>query len=86
MCRGLQQGFRDEQFGAPPSLPPSASASEVVQRLQELLDIMVARGFALKVWPSFMISCACEAHQRLHELLDIMVARGFALKVCGPLE
>jgi len=49
LCRGLQQGFRDEVFGAPPSLPPNASAGQVVEKLQKLLDIMVSRGYALKV-------------------------------------
>jgi len=48
ILRGLQEGFRDETFNAPPSLPPSASASQVVENLQKLLDIFVSRGFALK--------------------------------------
>lgn len=45
---GLRYGFRGEQFGAPEPLSPSSSVQEVTQAVQQLLDILVSRGYALK--------------------------------------
>ncbi|KAJ9531575.1 hypothetical protein QJQ45_014960 [Haematococcus lacustris] len=50
LYRGLRDGFRGEVFGAPPALPASASLDEVGSKVQQLLDIMVARGYALKAF------------------------------------
>ncbi|EFN55426.1 hypothetical protein CHLNCDRAFT_134590 [Chlorella variabilis] len=46
--RGLVEGFRGEQFGGPPPCAPGASSQELLAGVQRLLDIFVAKGFALK--------------------------------------
>ncbi|KAK9839251.1 hypothetical protein WJX81_004341 [Elliptochloris bilobata] len=44
---GLLQGFRGEQFGAPPPLPASAPVAELAAGVQSLLRIFASRGYAL---------------------------------------
>jgi hypothetical protein len=47
MYQGLLNGFQGEQFGGPP--PPSAAASiqQLAAGVQQLLDCMVAKGYAI---------------------------------------
>ncbi|GLC41889.1 hypothetical protein PLESTB_001043800 [Pleodorina starrii] len=45
---GLRNGFRDFQFGGPPPLPAGASLAALTTAVQNLLDVMVNNGYALK--------------------------------------
>jgi len=45
---GLRYGFRGQQFGAPGPAPPGSGLAAVCAGVQELLDVMVGQGYALK--------------------------------------
>ena len=57
--------MQGESFNAPEPCPAGASLPELVNCVQQLLDVFVANGFAIKVLPSSQaaltrdISCAC---------------------------
>jgi hypothetical protein len=46
--QGLRYGFRGKQFGGVPPAPTEAGIQQLAADVQQLLDIMVANGFALK--------------------------------------
>lgn len=46
--RGLRDGFRGEVFGGPPAAPAGASIERLAADVQQLLSIMVDKGYALK--------------------------------------
>jgi hypothetical protein len=45
---GLLNGFRGEEFGGPPPAPAGASIQQLAAGVQQLLSIMVDKGYALK--------------------------------------
>jgi hypothetical protein len=45
---GLLNGFRGEVFGGPPSAPAGASIQQLAAGVQQLLSIMVDKGYALR--------------------------------------
>ncbi|KAF6266753.1 hypothetical protein COO60DRAFT_12124 [Scenedesmus sp. NREL 46B-D3] len=48
MYDGLLNGFRGEEFGGPPPAPAGASIQQLAAGVQQLLSIMVDKGYALK--------------------------------------
>ena len=44
----LREGFRGETFGCPAPLPATASPQELAQAVQELLDVFVKNGYAIR--------------------------------------
>ncbi len=48
MCSACP-AVQGEVFHGPAALPPTSTVPELAQGVQQLLDVMVANGFALKV-------------------------------------
>ena len=46
---GLVNGFQEEVFGAPAPLNPTASRQQLLASLQDLVNVLLAAGYALKV-------------------------------------
>lgn len=46
--KGLRDGFKGEVFGGPAAAPAGTSTQELAANIQELLNIMAKKGYALK--------------------------------------
>lgn len=83
---GLRNGFREQQFGAPPPLPDArADVREVVGQVQALLDVMVDRGLALKAEVTIVDAATAGAGaDQAAEGLGAGVPRQFRVTLQGP--